>query len=140
MQLLWVSQFLCATATSFTLLKSNSCFFLCVWLNSILFFVLVLLLKFRASIICSLPVTWEIRVWLGFIFNSLIRVYTKQRCHWSLMPSFRLVVSVRWIKPLRSEIYKIAGISKICRWRPLLNALIWSSPSLSFTCIIGNCW
>ena len=66
MQLLWVSQFLCETAMSFTLLKSNSCFFLCVWLNSILFFVLVLLLKFRASIICSLPVTWEIRVWFYF--------------------------------------------------------------------------
>uniref|UniRef100_A0A2P2J389 Uncharacterized protein n=1 Tax=Rhizophora mucronata TaxID=61149 RepID=A0A2P2J389_RHIMU len=34
----------------------------------------------------------------------------RQRCHWNLMLSSRLVVSVRWTKQPRNEMSRMAGV------------------------------
>lgn len=62
----------------------------------------------------------------------------KQRCLWSSMQLFRLVVSVKWIKLLRRETSRMVGVWVNCTWRQLLSAHIWTNRSLSFTCTRGN--
>lgn len=72
------------------------------------------------------------------LWNNLIRGYMKQRCNQSLMLSSRLVVYVKWINRLGNEIPRMVGAWMSCTWRLQQNVLIWSSRSLSFTCIIGK--
>lgn len=102
------------------------------------FFPLHFLWKLILTIIYSGPVGEVIRMFDCVYFNCSIRAYMKQRYHWSSMPLFSLVVCVRWIKLLKREISKIAGVWVNYRWKLQRNALICSNPFLSFTCIIGN--
>lgn len=73
-----------------------------------------------------------IRMW------NFDREYMKQRSRWSLMLSFRLVVSVKWTSQQKNEISKTAGVWVNCIWRQQLSAHIWNIQFLSSTCIIGT--